>query len=268
MCEGRLGFAVDERGGVTVVLDGHPQSYVDPADPGLLAFEYVHQLALVLDTLRPGRLAVTHVGGGGLTLPRYLEHTRPGSPQIVLEPDADLTAAVRRRLPLPRGHRIRVRSVDGRVGTAGLATASADALVLDAYAGGRLPGELTGAAYLLDVARVLRPDGVLAVNLADEPGLRHVARFAATVVATGRFARLALVATHDVLKGRRFGNVVLAAGRRSLDLPALRRAVANTAPPTGLRCGAALDRLVAGAQPFDAGQPSPIPPDPGRWRLR
>ena len=65
--------------GVTVVLDGHPQSHVCLDDPGLLAFEYVAQLALVLDTLPPGRVAVTHVGGGGLTVPRYVQHTRPGS---------------------------------------------------------------------------------------------------------------------------------------------------------------------------------------------
>ncbi len=64
---------------------------------------------------RPGGLAVTHVGGAAMTLPRYVQHTRPGSPQVVLEPDAALTERVRRDLPLPRGHRIRVRPQPGRV---------------------------------------------------------------------------------------------------------------------------------------------------------
>ena len=41
----------------------------------------------VLDALPAGPLAVTHVGGGGCTLARYLAATRPGSSQIVLEPD-------------------------------------------------------------------------------------------------------------------------------------------------------------------------------------
>lgn len=264
----RFGFDTDDRGGVTVVLDGHPQSYVDLADPGLIAFEYVQHLALVLDTRPAGRLAVTHVGGGGLTLARYVEHTRPGSPQIVLEPDADLTAEVRRRLPLPRGHRIRIRPVDGASGTAGLGSAGADAVVLDAYAGGRVPAELTGAAYLREVARVLRPDGVLAANVADEPGLRYVARFVATVLSTGEFAEVALLATHDVLKGRRFGNVVVAAGRSGLDRPRLQRAVAAATTPTGLRGGAELSRMIAGARPFGAGEPSPPAPDAGRWRVR
>ena len=43
--DGRVEFRTDESGGVTVVVDGHPQSYVDPHDPGLLTFEYVQHLA-------------------------------------------------------------------------------------------------------------------------------------------------------------------------------------------------------------------------------
>ncbi len=112
----------DDRGGVTVILDGSPQSHVQLDDPGLLAFEYVQHLGLVLDTLPPGPLAVTHVGGAGLTLARYVNHVRPGSPQIVLEPDAALTELVRRELPLPRQHRIRVRPVDGLQGWLSLPT--------------------------------------------------------------------------------------------------------------------------------------------------
>ena len=39
----------------------------------------------------PGeRLRVIHVGGAAMTLARYVAHTRPTSPQIVLEPDAEL----------------------------------------------------------------------------------------------------------------------------------------------------------------------------------
>ncbi|WP_194092442.1 spermidine synthase [Ornithinimicrobium flavum] len=115
----------DERGGATVVRDGFPQSYVDPDDPLLLVFEYVEQFALVLQALRPdpAPLAVTHVGGAGMTLARWLHRTHPGSPQIVLEPDVALTELVRRELPLPRGHRIRVRPVTGQRGCPPCATA-------------------------------------------------------------------------------------------------------------------------------------------------
>jgi len=268
--EQRFELVPDDRGGVTVVLDGSPQSHVHLDDPELLAFEYVQHLGLVIDTLPPGPLSVTHVGGAGLTLARYVNHMRPGSPQIVLEPDAALTEAVRRELPLPRQHRIRVRPVDGLSGMAGLADASADVVVLDAYAGGQVPAELGTTAYLADVGRVLRPDGVALLNLADEPGLRYVGRMLASLRGTGRFGESALVATQEVLKGRRFGNAVVVAGRGRLNVGVIRRAVAQAAFPTGVRSGHELVRLTAGARPFTAADaaPSPTPPDAKGWRVR
>ncbi len=211
----RIRFDADDRGGVTVVVDGQPQSHVDLADPGLLAFDYVSHLALVLGSLPPGPLRVTHVGGAGMTLARWVEWARPGSPQVVLEPDAELTEAVRRRLPLPRGHRIRVRPVDGATGLRALRTASADAVVLDAYAAGRVPASLVTPAALAEVARVLAPDGVFVANLADEPGLPWVARFLATLIA---------VSSPGGLPGRGPGDTAARA-------PATRRSGAGPAYP-------------------------------------
>ena len=263
----RIRFDRDDRGGITVTMDGSPQSHVQPDDPTLLVFEYVQHLALAVDALPYGPLGVTHVGGAGLTLPRYVEATRPGSTQIVLEPDAELTALVRQWIPLPRRHRIRVREVDGLTGVAALRDSSADVVVTDAYADGRVPAELTSADYVLDVARVLRSAGLALWNLADEPGMRYVAR----VLATVRFnlPHVALIATHEVLKGKRFGNSVVVASRSALPLERLRRDVARAHLPTGLREGTALERLVAGTKPFiDDPAASPPPPDAGRWRVR
>lgn len=260
-------FVTDERGGMTVLRDGHPQSHVQPDDPHLLVFEYVQHLALILDTLPEGALRVTHIGGAGLTLPRYVEATRPGSPQIVLEPDTDLTDRVRQEIPLPRRHRIRVRPVEGAAGVSALRDASADVIVLDAYAGGRVPADLTGRTFLGECARVLAPGGVLLANLADEPGMRFVRRFLATIPAS--LSERALVATNEVLKGRRFGNIVVAASPDPLDQVALRRAAARANFPTGIRLDAELASLLRGVPSFgQLGEQSPQPPDPGSWRLR
>ena len=177
-----MGEAEFEREGsvVTVVLDGQPQSAVDLEDPARLHFEYVQHLALCIDTLAPaGTLRVTHVGGAGLTLARWVQQTRPSSPQVVLEPDTALTEAVRREMPLPRGHRIRVRPVDGLAGMAALRDASADVVVVDAYAAGRVPPELSTVEWFVDVGRVLVPGGLLVANVADEPGMRYAARVVA-----------------------------------------------------------------------------------------
>jgi spermidine synthase len=265
----RIELIVDEEhpGGTMLVMDDVRQSYVDLDDPTYLDFEYVQYFASVLATLPPGPLAVTHIGGGGLTLPRYLHASRPGSSQIVLEPNAELTELVRSRLPLPRAHRIRIRPVEGRAGIAALAAASADVVVLDAYADGRVPAELTTLEFFTDAARVLRPGGLLLVNLVDEPGLHYVGRVLAGLRAA--FGELALVSSQDVLKGRRFGNVVLAASSEPLDVAELRREIARQPFPAGVRAGPELAARYRTARPWTDADSS-TSPEPRRegWRIR
>jgi spermidine synthase len=263
-----LEFDRDEHGGVLVSRDGHPQSYVDLVDPGNLSFEYVVQLACVIDVLAPpGPIRVTHVGGAGLTLPRWVEHTRPGSPQIVLEPDASMTEAVRRELPLPRRHRIRVRAVDGAVGMRSLATGSADVIVMDAYAGGRVPADLVTDGFLGECARVVGPAGLFVANLADDRGFGWVPRVAAG--ARNAFGHVAWVALTEVLRGRRFGNGVLVAMHSPIGTAELTRALRRLPWPSAVRTDAELASRTGGPRPFTDADAvaSPEPPDPGRWRV-
>lgn len=260
-------FRTDERGGVLVMRDGHPQSYVDPADPGLLAFEYVQQFASVLDLLPPGPLAVTHIGGAGLTLARYLHHTRPGSPQIVLEPDATLTDAVRRELPLPRGHRIRVRPVAGEDGLADLKDATADAIVSDAFDDGRVPVSLVTTDAVRHYRRVLRANGLLLANIADRPDRRFLSSVIAT--AATAFDELLLVTTTEVVKRKRFGNYVLVASPAALPVADLRRAIARASFPTTLVDPAQTAAWGRAGRPITAPDDiAPPAPDPGNFRLR
>ncbi len=256
----------DRPGGWLLLVDRIRQSYVDLDDPGYLDFEYMQSFADVLDALPPGRLAVTHVGGGACTLARYVAATRPSSPQVVLEPDVALTEIVRSRLPFPRDARIRVRPVGGRTGVAGLRDASADVVVLDAFDGGRVPGELTTAEFFTDVARVLRPDGVLLANVADGPPLEFSRRLAATAMEV--FAAVLIRADPAVLKRRRFGNIVLAASAGALPIDAVRRAAASAMFPHQVVSGAALRALAGAAAPLRDAAPmrSPAPPDE-LWRV-
>ncbi|WP_291525829.1 spermidine synthase [Branchiibius sp. NY16-3462-2] len=258
-------FVTDERGGVTVLLDGHPQSYVDPNDPGFLAFEYQQQFGIIVDTQPGGPLRVTHAGGAGLTLPRYIQHTRPGSPQIVLEPDAALTEQVRVQVPLPRGHRIRIRPLTGEVGIAQLKPESADLIVVDAFAEGRVPPGLTTADFFATAADKAP---LLTMNLADEPDWRYLSRVLAG--AATAFDQLVLLSTKDTLKRRRYGNVVLVASNDSVNVSELQRRSASAPVPTGALGPKQVAKLAASARPFSAAdaQPSPPPPDPGQWRLR
>ena len=256
----------DRPGGWLLLLDRIRQSYVDLDDPTYLDFEYTRILADVLDALPPGPLAVTHVGGGALTLARYVAATRPGSSQLVLEPDDSLTAFVRSRLPLRRGSRIRVRTADGRTGIHALRPRTADVVVLDAFSGGRVPADLTTTEAMTDVARVIRPDGVLLANLADGPPLQYVKR----VLASVRTALPDAVAVGDaaVLRGRRFGNICLAAGRTALPETAIRRGAARADFPLRVLGGERLQGFIAGAVPLTDADPVRSPPPPDEmWRV-
>jgi spermidine synthase len=256
----------DRPGGWLLLIDRIRQSYVDLDDPTYLDFEYVQALADVLDLLPDGPLAVTHVGGGACTLARYVAATRPRSSQIVLEPDAALTEIVRARLPFPRGVKIRIRPMGGREGVAGLADASADVVVLDAFHGGRVPAELSSAEFLADVARVLRPDGVFLANVADGPPMRYSRRLVSTVAAV--LPQAALRADPAVFRGRRFGNVTLAASRASLPLGELTRVASSAMFPQRLLAGSDLESFTGGAAPLTDADPmrSPSPPDE-IWRV-
>ena len=241
------------------------QSYVDLDDPRHLEFDYVQRVADLVESLfAPGAtLRAVHIGGAGLTLPRYLAATRPGSTQTVLEPDAELTEFVRSRLPLPRSSGIKVRAVDGRSGLPELRDGIADLVVLDAFAGARVPPELTTQGALAELHRVLRPDGVLAMNVTDSGTLRFTRRVLAGLRA--ELASVGLCTEPSTLKGRRFGNLVLVASDRPLDAGAW-AGLADRAgrPPFPYRVvhGARLDQLVGNARPFtdDDAEPSPPPP--------
>ena len=159
----------DRPGTFVLRMAGMNQSHVDLAHPTRLEFEYVRRIADVLDLAAPSGapLRVVHVGGAGMTLPRYVAALRPRSPQVVLEPAVDVTELVRRELPLPQRSGIKVRPLGGRPGIAELRDGYAEVVVLDAFAAARVPGELVTAEFFADVARVLSADGLFVLNLTD-----------------------------------------------------------------------------------------------------
>ncbi|MER7456995.1 fused MFS/spermidine synthase [Micromonospora sp. NPDC126480] len=254
----------DRAGSWTLLLDGAPQSHVDLTDPTHLEFEYVRRLAAAIDLLAPAGapLRVLHLGGGALTLPRYVAATRPGSTQRVCEVDGTLVDLVRRELPWPPDHRLRVRVADARAVLTDARDASFDVVVADVFAGARTPAHLTSAEYVAEVARVLRPAGWYLVNVADGPPLRHARRQVATVRSV--LPRVALVGDAAVLRGRRYGNLVLLAGRTDPPLPQLTRRAAGDWFPGRVLSGEDLDRFTGGVPVVrDADATDSTPPPPG-----
>jgi spermidine synthase len=274
----------------TLLVDGTPQSHVDLDDPQYLEFEYMRRLGHLVDLAAPAGqpLRVLHLGAGGLTLARYVAATRPGSSQLAVESDAALAELVRQRLPLGqpgrranatrtgRAGRVRVRIGDARAVLEQVPAGSFDVVIADLFAGARTPAHLTSAEFAAAVARVLGPLGIYAANIGDGPPLAHARARVATACSV--FPHACLIADAAVLRGRRFGNLVLAAARHDLPVEGLARRVAGDPFPGRLVHGSALDRFAAGAKPItDArAQPSLAPPpdifsvrqQPRRTKLR
>lgn len=199
-------------GAFILEVDGTPQSHVFIDDPGELFFEYIRRIGHVLDQVAaPGQpITAVHLGGGALTLPRYIEATRPGSRQQVIELEQDLIDFVREQLPLQRNANIRIRYGDAREVMGKLPTGlhgNVDVVVVDVFSGARTPAHVTSVEFYREAAKLLSPTGVLIVNVADGPGLAFARGQAATLQAV--LPNVIALAETQVLKGRRFGNVVL-----------------------------------------------------------
>jgi spermidine synthase len=260
---------LDRPGAWMLLAGGVPQSHVDLDDPLHLELEYMRRLGHLIDLAAPAGepLRVLHLGGGGLTLARYVAATRPGSRQLAVEADAEVARLVRRRLPLarPGGPRpgtgkITVRVADARAALERVPAASFDVVVADVFAGGRTPAHLTSVEFTLAAATVLAQPGIYAANVADGPPLAHARGRVAAVRSV--FPHVCVIAEAAVLRGRRFGNLVVAAARHGLPVAGLIRRAAADPFPARVVEGAALDRFVAGARPItDAhAEPSPAPP--------
>ncbi|GAA2662256.1 fused MFS/spermidine synthase [Streptomyces lunalinharesii] len=252
----------DRPHGWTLLLDGAPQSHVDLDDPSHLEFSYQRRLGHVADLAGPpgAPLRVVHLGGGALTLPRYVAATRPRSTQQVVEIDAPLVHLVRAHLPLDGTWRIRVRGADARAGLAKIQDDWADLVIADVFAGARTPAHLTSVEWAAEVRRVLRPGGYYAANLADGPPLAFLRGQIATVHTV--FPELALTAEPAVLRGKRFGNAVLLAADRTLPIAELTRRAASDPHAGRVEHGRALLDFTGGAAPVtDAtAVASPSPP--------
>jgi spermidine synthase len=233
--------------GRVLVLDTLRHSYVDLADPTHLEFEYVRAIAAVADASFPAAEPVSalHVGGGGLTLPRYLAEDRPGTRSLVLEVDPGVVAIDREQLGLETSEELRVRVADGRVGLAEERAGERDLVVGDAFGGLSVPWQLTTRESLQLVDRALADDGVYAVNLIDNPPLA----FARAELATLRevFGHVVLLARIPVLTGEDGGNLIAVASQQPLDTEGIADAMIEHDLAWRIASGADLDEFVGDA---------------------
>ena len=207
----------DRATGRVLVLDDVRNSYVDLDDPRYLGFDYIRWIATALQDRRE----VVFIGGGGFTLPRWLAAAEPGARSRVLEIDPELVELARERLGLGDVPGMEVVTGDARLTLRDVPSGSLDFVVGDAFGGRAVPWHLTTREFLAEVRRVLRDDGVYAMNVVDQ-GAMDFARAQATTFRES-FPHVALVGRGKSGATPGPGNVVLFGSRRPLPGPALTR---------------------------------------------
>ncbi|MGI0521845.1 spermine synthase [Microbacterium maritypicum] len=229
-------------------VDGIPQSVVSMTEPTSLEYAYIQHIARAIDAAAdPGApLFTVHLGAGALTLARYVEATRAGSPQLAVEFEPALYAAVIAALPLPPGADLRVIFGDARaVADADLpgwkrsSAPSSPSPALDAAASGStavdtdwvdarftvvdlwdaavIRHRVASQEFYRRVAARSASDGIVAVNLLDGHPFEYSRRQAATLSSVFDHIAVVLDAEPEDDEGP-LGNVVIFASDEPLDV--------------------------------------------------
>lgn len=217
-------------GGFALTIDDIEQSHVDLDDPLLIRHEYLRRVANVIDVLTPAStsdgspstscspaaaLRVLHLGAGALTLPRYIQASRPGSEQTVVEIEPQLVSFVIQQLPLPPGTHLTSIVGDAFAAVEEFPAASFDAVVMDIFTDVGPVADLGSIGFYRAALALLSPTGALVVNVGDSPGLRlfnRQADFLEEAAADASLPGVWTLCDASMLNGKAHGNLVLASG--------------------------------------------------------
>lgn len=210
----------DNSNGWLLKINGVMSSHIDLADPLFLDFEYMRWMAALIESRWPpaggaaagagsaAKLRGLHLGGGACSLARYFHAVYPDARQVVVELDGKLAAYVRGWFDLPKAPLLRLRVGEARAVTETLTEDTRDFIIRDVFAGSVTPLPLTTAEFTEHIRRVLAPGGLYVVNSGDAPDLKNARQDAATIAAAFKYT--AIIADPAMLKGRRYGNMVIA----------------------------------------------------------
>ncbi|MHA7139992.1 MULTISPECIES: spermidine synthase [unclassified Arthrobacter] len=230
-------------------VNGVPSSHIDLSDPLRLDFEYMRWIAALVESQRRdgGPLRALHLGGGACSLARYFAASVPEARQVVVELDSRLAGLVRDWFDLPRAPLVRIRVGEAREVTESLTAGSRDLIIRDVFAGSKTPRPLTTLEFTQHAKRVLSENGLYLVNCGDSPDLAGARREAATIGEA--FTYTAVIADPAMLKGRRYGNVIIAGSETPLDQdPGLARVLLGGGVPAQVWDDARVRKFSNGAQ--------------------
>jgi hypothetical protein len=219
-----------------LVLDRLVHGYGSAEDPTHLEYGYLRAFAAVTAGQLGDRpaLRALFVGGGGYTLPRYLEARYPSARIEVVEIDPRVTEVAQAYLGLRRDGAIRTHSRDARqFFLERRPTAAYDVVYGDAFNDVAVPYHLTTREFAAMVRRALAPDGLYLANVIDlHPRGGFVTAYLATLAA--EFPHVALLVEQrddGPADGPARATFVVVASAAPLDLKRL------AAPPTHFPLG-------------------------------
>lgn len=255
LSSGTVAELIEKEGTWALRINGARQSHIGPPgqDPDLTA---VRWMLFALGGQLPQ--SVAHLGGGLLTLPRVIADRRPASRQIVVELEPALVDLARTRFGLPEG--LSLHQGDARAWLEENPGQDLDAVVLDVFAGDRIPPAFTSLECFTAARAAMADDGRLVINSVAGPDLLFTRRELATMRSV--FEHVAMIVQGSALGGARFGNAALIGSPAPLDIEAIRSSLAGDSSKGALVTD--IDPIIDGAQPVtDAEElwsPEPIMP--------
>lgn len=154
----------------TLTLDQLIHSYVDLDDPTFFVYGYEKifaDIATMVAHHNP-QFNALFIGGGGYTMPRFLEHAYPESRLEVIEIDPEVTEMAHLYLGLPSATSIITYNRDARLVIPNLPPDHYDIIIGDAFNDVSVPYHLTTLEFNEHVRSLLTDEGMYVVNVVDK----------------------------------------------------------------------------------------------------
>lgn len=241
----------DRDDGYALWLDTLRHSYVDLSDPSHLEFEYTAWFGDVITAIAPDQepLTALHIGGAGMTMPRYLRHVHPGSTSTVLELDELLVELAEDELGFTPGSDIQILIGDARSTARQVDVGTYDLVIGDAFGGVAVPWHLATREFTQLLHDTLTPRGVYVMNVLDY-GPRDFLRAELATVGDvfDHVAVIARAASFDPSNASAGGNHVVVASDAPLPLEAITDRNRARGRDDAFLHGSELDRFIGDAQ--------------------
>ncbi len=155
---------------ITLYLDHLNHSRADLKNPFRLEYRYIRVFEEMLrwhaDGKKPFR--ALFIGGGGYTLPRFVELQYPNAEIEVVEIDPEVTRTAQTHMGIPRDTKIRTFNEDARWFVMNCKEkGNYDFIFLDAFSDLSVPYHLTTKEFAVQLKVLLKPQGMLLTNVID-----------------------------------------------------------------------------------------------------